>query len=331
MNGAEPLLVAGAPRTGTTWIAEVLARAPGLTWINEPDNEWPNAFALRAKLPLGRYPALRPEDPGSRNYEELWRRALGGYRQGRYREALVWKLDRGERTMAELWRCLCEPTAPSMSPRLRAASLLGVAPPSHRDSGTGRVMVKSVHAPLALEWIHARLRPRMVVVLRHPLNTIAGWLDLGWGGCSLATNPLVRDRFAGRFGLPVLGAGTSRLQEATWEIGLFTTVLEDAVARHPDWVASSHDALCLDPAAGFRRLFADLGLTWTEGAEAFLRASDRPGSGFDTYRVAAEQPERWRTRLTSAQLDEIWAVLSPIQAPWVEQVARDIETGAARG
>jgi hypothetical protein len=108
-------------------------------------------------------------------------------------------------------------------------------------------------------------------------------------------------------------------------------VLEDVVARHPDWVASSHDALCLDPAAGFRRLFADLSLTWTEEAEAFLSASDRPGSGFETHRVAAEQPERWRTRLSSGQLDEIWPVLSLIQAPWVERVARDIETGAARG
>src|SRR5262249_25000117 len=76
-----PILVAGAPRTGTTWVARALGSSPDATLINEPDNEWPNPFALRAKLPLGQYPVLGPGDEAPKAYDLLWRKAFEGFRQ----------------------------------------------------------------------------------------------------------------------------------------------------------------------------------------------------------------------------------------------------------
>src|SRR5205823_799052 len=57
-RSARPVLVAGGPRTGTSWVLRALHRAGGVALIYEPDNEWPNPFALKAKLPLGRFPVL---------------------------------------------------------------------------------------------------------------------------------------------------------------------------------------------------------------------------------------------------------------------------------
>jgi hypothetical protein len=319
---SRPVLVAGAPRTATTWVATALSLADGVTWINEPDNEWPNWYALKAKRRLGRFPALVEEDADPRRYLTLWRRSLAGRRQGRYQEAMAWKLDRGERTVRDLWLAMCEhpPKRLPLSVRLFSAV---ARPPRIPDRAT-TVMVKSVHAPLALEWIAARLEPRMVVVLRHPLNVIASWSDLGWGGCALVANPRIRERFGRRWNLPELERTASPLAQAAWEVGLFTCALE-AGAERSDWLVASHDRLCLGPRQGFRDLFARLGLTWSERVEAFLTESNRPGAGFTTFRVAADEPDRWRKRLSPEQIREAWSVLSRIEAPWVERVAQELE------
>jgi hypothetical protein len=319
---ARPILVAGAPRTGTTWVARALTLADDVVWVNEPDNEWPNVYALRAKRSLGRFPVLLEGDRAPAAYERLWERALAGFVPGRLREALAWKLDRGERTMLELWRAMCDHASPYLSPRLRLA-MLGARPPGRR-LGRGRVLVKTVHAPLALGWIAARFEPQVVLVLRHPLNVVASWVDLGWGGCALDTNPTVRRRLA-RWGLPDLGPDATPLQRVAFEVGLFTCELEGWRARRPDWAVAEHEALCLDPPGGFRALASRLGLSWSERAELFLEESNQPGAGYSLFRLAAEQPERWRRRLSPEQVREAWSVLRRFEAPWVERVARDLE------
>jgi hypothetical protein len=314
--------VAGAPRTGTTWIARVLSRAPGVTWINEPDNEWPNTYALKAKLRLGRFPSLAEGDTAPRFYEQLWRRSLAGCRQGRYQEALAWKLGRRDRIMADLWRAMCDHEAPQLAPRLRLLTWLARPPSGPQQAG--RVMVKSVHAPLALEWISARLDPVMVVVLRHPLNVIAGWTELGWGGCALDSNPVIRERFGERWNLPGLDGRATTLHRLAWEAGLFATALGDGLDRHPEWIPATHEDLCIDPVSKFRTLVGRVGLEWSDQAEAYLVEANRPGQGWETTRVAAEQPDRWRERLTPDQVRGAWSVLSAFRAPWVEAVGRDV-------
>src|SRR5439155_17285122 len=100
---------------------------------------------------------------------------------------------------------------------------------------------------------------------------------------------------------------------------------------HPDWLAVRHESLCLDPGGGFRELFDSLGVKWADAAERYLAEADRPGSGYQTFRVAAEQPGRWRQRLTSEETWEVWSILRRIQAPWVERVAPDLEVSVSPG
>jgi hypothetical protein len=109
-------------------------------------------------------------------------------------------------------------------------------------------------------------------------------------------------------------------------VALFTSVLHSAVEDHPARLAVSHESLCADPTGGFRQIYAGLGLTWTDEAERFVRESNRPGTGYETARVAAEQPDRWKRRLSREQLQEIRDLLFQIRmAPWVEGVLQDLE------
>ena len=76
------ILVIGPPRSGTTWVEQVLGRAAGARVVHEPDNETSNPFALRAKTSLGRFPVLAPGDPAPPAYFDLWSRAFEGVSRG---------------------------------------------------------------------------------------------------------------------------------------------------------------------------------------------------------------------------------------------------------
>jgi hypothetical protein len=77
-----------------------------------------------------------------------------------------------------------------------------------------------------------------------------------------------------------------------------STILAEA---HPDWRLVSHEQLCSDPTGQFHELFAAVGLQWTDAVKLHLARSNRNGTGLVTMRVAADQPERWRKRLTGDQ------------------------------
>ena len=59
MNGVR-VLVAGLPRSGTTWVGEVLGRTAGARYLHEPDNHLLRPEAWWAKRRLGPYPEVRP-------------------------------------------------------------------------------------------------------------------------------------------------------------------------------------------------------------------------------------------------------------------------------
>jgi hypothetical protein len=315
------LLVVGAPRSGTTWITKVFAHAQGVLLVNEPDNEWPKPFALKAKLGLGRFPVLGPDDPAPNDFRELWERAFAGYRQSRPYWLLARALRNG-RTDIDLWRALCDHANPYVSPRLRL--LTALARPPSKGPRAETVVVKSVYGALAVEWIAEQVRPEVLIVLRHPLNVLASWVENTWGGCALDTNPRVRERFGSRFGLPELSAEASHLARVAWEVGLVTSVLEDCAQRHTDWFTVRHEDLCVDPPDRFRQLFERLELTWNEEPRGYLEGTNRPGTGFTVFRIWSEQPDRWRTRLDPSQLREAWSVLSRFRAPWVPLVGAEI-------
>ena len=95
-----------------------------------------------------------------------------------------------------------------------------------------------------------------------------------------------------------------------FSIGVLSTALEAAASRNPHWLVRTHEQLCSDPGPEFKKLYADLGLTWNEAVEGFLAGNDRPGEGFLTQRVAAELPDNWKRRLTSHQVAVMQRVLS---------------------
>ena len=63
-----------------------------------------------------------------------------------------------------------------------------------------------------------------------------------------------------------------------------------------------------------------VGLEWTGAAGESLAATDQPGEGWSTNRITAEQPGRWRTRLSAAEQEIAigWLSKFPIAADYPE-------------
>ena len=93
-------------------------------------------------------------------------------------------------------------------------------------------------------------------------------------------------------------------------------------AVHPDWVFLRHEDLSRDPEAGFRTLYARLGLDFTpavrRGLSGFTGAAparrielyDRAPIRRDSRRLVA----RWRDLLAPAEITAIRAAVEPIAA-----------------
>lgn len=299
------VLVVSMPRAGTTWVGQTLGRTDGACYVGEPDNERKEPYALFAKKNLSRFPALSSKDDAP-ELAQLWDMAFEGRVFGkRYRELAARSLLRTT-TPAEVNRASCGPNRHS-SMRLRLVGALA-CPPS-RAQNASSVVVKSVYAPLCLEWLHCRYHPKVLVVLRHPLNMISSWLSLGYRDSMLDEDEAVRSRFIEPLGLPLPDRDASPLARIAWEVGLMNSVLENAFTLHSDWSIATHERLCEDPAGEFERFAELLGLQWGGAARRFVEESNRPGSGYAPQRIASEQPQRWRSRLRDEQVSEIASVL----------------------
>ena len=242
-----PLLIAGIPRSGSSWTQVILSRDPSILAVTEPDSETKSAPAIWAKRRLGRYPVLAPGDRDA-DYEQLWRWVLAGAPQGKRLEAA----ERVRKIAIKEWRWYVQGR---WTPTMRLAGQLGRSPgdqpvPELRDH---RLLVKSVHAAMCVEWLAATFDLEVLVLLRHPGAVLASWQSLGLPEhfARLERVPEVRQRCE-EWGVPL--PGPDELEHTVWLLGVLLTSLEQA-ARHSGLVLRTHEQMCLSPADEFRSLF----------------------------------------------------------------------------
>jgi hypothetical protein len=289
MSGAR-VLVAGLPRSGTTWVGEVLGRCAGARYLHEPDNHLVRPEAWWAKQGLGPYPELRPgavPPAGAGDYERLWSVAFdGGARPSPLYAGL---------------RILQRAGAARVSGRLASRQ--------RPRPSAGPLVVKSVHCARSLEWCAERFDPAVVIVERHPFGVIASWRKLGWDDF-LDAEPAALRFATAALGVDPPGRRASWLERAAWHYGLLSAHLAAARRRHPEWVVVRHERLCAGPEPAFRRLAARLGLSFGEEAARFLAASNRPGDGYSTNRLWHDQVDGGRRRLSPAERALVEAALA---------------------
>src|ERR1700676_2858635 len=172
---AERILLLGVARSGTRWLATALGHTDGTRLVKEPDNVTADAF--------GPYPMIAP-GAAAPHYRALWDLAFTarvptgetpGLRLQAGRAAL--RIPRGLR-----------------DPLLRRAAQVISALPRRAP----RVVVKSIYAQFAVDWLIRNYEPKGIVIQPNPLNVISSWLELGLDGFNLLSHPTIRERYLDR-------------------------------------------------------------------------------------------------------------------------------------
>jgi hypothetical protein len=296
------ILLAGAPRSGTTWVGQALGFCRDVRYVDEPDG-FRTAFAFRVMLEVGENPRLEP-GTAAPDYERLWAGAFAG---GQLAPGPVaWAAERAYRHAGTDARRRAR-AGDGTTPALRIAAAL--ARPPVADRVARDVVVKSVQSSRSVEWVADRFAPRTIVLARHPLNAIASWRDLDFARWPSEKVPLGDDAHA-RWGVEAPGPDAPLLAQQAFVYAVIAASYTEATRRHPDWITARHEELCVDPERSLEALAVSVGLEWTDAATRFVQDSDRSGTGFDTERLAAEQADRWRDRLSAADLATIEPILA---------------------
>lgn len=224
------ILVVGAPRSGTTWLAATLASTPGGRLVNEPDNPVFNAAADTSIAVNGGYPVLRPGQRAT-EYARIWDSAFPGPPKSSMR-----RLWRGSRT-------------------------------GQPDVVAETVVTKSVFAAFAVDWLVERYAPRVILIERNPVDVVSSWMRLDFEVGDLATRERIRSEYVEPLGLPAWDPAAPRLLQVSWAVGVLMSAMRHRRRRRRGWKVVSYESLCGDRSS-VRGLAASLRLQWSDEAEA---------------------------------------------------------------
>jgi hypothetical protein len=190
-----------------------------------------------------------------------------------------------------------------------------------------RVILKDPLALMSADWIASRFGARVVVIIRHPAAFAASMRAAGWTMhfSAFQNQPrLMRDRLA-PFADEIAEAVRTRARGIEADTLLWRILhhqIDRLRAEHPDWIFVRHEDLSRDPAAGFRDLFARLGLDFSDTVRASLEqfTTERGalgrlslfGNRRRTMRSSQGSTHAFRQRLDPAEIDRIRALATPL-------------------
>lgn len=288
------VIVAGFPRSGTSWLAKCLSFAPRFTYYREPDNFDRVKEAERRFANL--YLTAEHDDPA---YRRLMTRACAG----NVATAFTMREDPGPllSRLGGPGRALGE-RLPFLFLRRR------------------HVLLKLVFANLNLTWLSANFpEARQLVVLRHPCGQFASWRRLGWepAPAALLENPrLVADHLH-PFADLIRSAGSFwERAGALW--GATVHVIHRQTRADDGRLVVAYEWLCGDPEGRMEELYRLLGMAWGPRALRGVRATNAESDGmtYSLHRPAAVQVDRWKDRVSAEEIEACRRFVEPFGLPY---------------
>lgn len=305
MAEESPILVTGAPRSGTTVLGQFLAAPRHVASVYEPFN---------AHIGLRAIPRQFVYVTAGSSAEPLVGAAvdalLAGH--GRFRSSGLPGDEPGPAKRL-LRRTLVSRT--NVDYQLAA-----------RNPRRTRWLLKDPLAGFSAEWLTRNYGARTVVTVRHPAATVASYLRLGWrfNLAELQAQPeLMRDHLQ-----PVLrtvDAGTlTALEEGAVLWRCYYQVLGCYLDRNEGMTAVRHEDLCRDPLTLVGALFEWLGMTLDERIVAKVQAqtgphnaaAPTPGAVHTLHRSSRDIVDRWRSELSPSDVERIRELTAPVAQRW---------------
>lgn len=285
------VLVTGSHRSGTTWVGQMLATDPELCYLHEPFKPgWDPPYVWTRFKDYFTYVT----DENAPLYEKQVARTLGLH--------FSWKRHFDY--------------APSLSQAVGATRRW--ARWTARRLRGRRPLVKDPIALFSAPWLARRFGLGVVVMIRHPAAFVSSIKVKKWHfdfNHWLRQDLLMRDLlapFEADLRAAAAGPGEDLVEQAILQWRVFHHVIHEFEQRHADWHFVRHEDLSLDPVAGYRRLFAGLGLSFTPDCERMIREctdkanlKDAALAGKSTHFTkldSAENVKNWQRRLSPDEI-----------------------------
>jgi len=283
------ILVTGAHRTGTTWVGRMLAATPQVAYISEPLNVHHRPGVFSARVPFW-YTYICHENES--DYLPAFQQLLN-YRYHLFAEV------KSLRSFKDFFRM-----GRDLNIFLRAGSL-------HQQP-----LLKDPFAAFSLPWFAQRLNSRIVVTVRHPAAFASSLKRLNW---SFDFNDLLNQPMLMRDQLEPYRKemGSMAADDVIGQASLLWTMIYRIVHSTCKEITSikvvRHEDLSLDPVAGYRRLFGELGLNFTPGVEQRILSSSSSENPAELSRKQVHSVkldsranlDNWKRRLSSGEIDRI--------------------------
>jgi hypothetical protein len=306
---AAAILIVGAPRSGTTWLAKIFDSHPDVIYRHEPDEVVPAGDLITASMALW----VRQHDPRTAGKRPFFPKSWQPMPARLLRTGLA--------------------CAGAVASRV---GLPGWPIPDLGDVVRARVVIKSVRLCAGIG-AFARAYPegRGLLIVRHPCGQVAsvmrgtsdGRFDLAEAGTDMPFDEASAIGFAGRHG--VSDPEFQRLPDAAkyaWSWRAFNETAHASIAGQDNALVVVYEDLCANPTSEARAILAFTGLPWHRQTEAFLARStsyDGPAGYYAVVRNSIAAAERWRTSMAQRDQDAVRAVVrdSPLIRYWPDLAA----------
>lgn len=295
------IILFGTPRSGSTWLSEIICHENPLKQVHEPDNELNSVWGLHHKKGLARFPFLEA-NAHQPNYLQLFKGALEASvpDQKDFKNKLLRKLYRLQTN--QLQQSL-QQKGTALNRDLPGFKLLT----SWLEGSQAKQprLLKSVHALLAFPYLYEQLNFQAIVLERHPLNSFSSYVKMKMpdGNRNLFQNKaLLAALDIKPFEKP--SAQYSYAFLAGYQAGIFQKQIDRLKSKYPSVHFLRYETLIQDPFQSMPKLLNELGLSYTVKTKQFMEDRFTDGDGYTTKRSLKGQVEIWKSRLTAAEKDE---------------------------
>jgi hypothetical protein len=301
---ARSILIVGAPRSGTTWLAKIFDSHPDVLYRHEPDEVVPATDSIEQDVAGW----VRQHDARTAGKRPFFRKSWQAAPASLLRSSLAYAGAAAERIGLPGWPI-----------------------PDLGDLRRARVVIKSVRLNTGIgAFVRAYPSARAVLIVRHPCGQIAsvmrgardGRFALAEPGTDMPFDEAAAVQFAARHG--VNEPEFQRLPDAAkyaWSWRAFNEPAWHAISGAGNVRAVVYEELCAKPEAQMRALLAFSGLPWHGQTETFLVRSTRFAGAAGYYAVVRNSiaaAERWRTAMAAEDQATVKAVVraSPLIGYW---------------
>jgi len=319
-DGANVVLLLGAPRSGTTWLAKIFDSHPQVLYRHEPDTVLRNdglpqlvrrdeveKYRDDAHLYLAELMNVRTlKSAGSLPlFPKTYSGSIAQYLRG----GVVYSLHAADAIMRGA-RWAQRVPVPDLVPRV---------PPVRPI-----VVLKSVSSRgRARLFADAMPKSRIIFILRHPCGQVASTMQGISAGkfehtvrfaAALKTEEgrsvgLTTERFA----------GLSPIEQCAWHWAIMNQkALNDLAGLGADRIrVLRYEDACADPERVAKELFAFSGLNWNAQTASFIQESTSGGDVTEFYGVSRDPlaaANKWRTTLSAEDQQRILAIATRVPA-----------------